>query len=71
MPWFYIQRRFGITSPSGNIMANVVCNLDPYGQIVYPMNEGMSDAVRSTELTWCRIFHETESMVGHPHIYLS
>jgi hypothetical protein len=71
MPWSYLQRRFNITSPSGNIMANAVCNLDPHGQIVYPVNEGMSDAVRSTELAWCRIFYDSEFMVGNPPTYLS
>ncbi|KAL2867572.1 uncharacterized protein BJX67DRAFT_371908 [Aspergillus lucknowensis] len=60
MPWLYIQRRFDITSPSGNIMANTVCNLDLSGQVVYPVNEGMSDAVRSTELAWSRIFYDSE-----------
>ncbi|KAH6645348.1 hypothetical protein BKA67DRAFT_595736 [Truncatella angustata] len=62
MPWSYIQRRFDITSPSGNIMSNVICNLDSYGQIVYPINEGMSDAIRSTELAWCHIFYDSETM---------
>lgn len=63
MPWSYIQRRFGITSPSGNIMANAVCNLDSHGQIVYPVNKGMSEAVRRTEVVWCRIFYDAELMV--------
>jgi len=64
MPWSYMQRRFDITSPSGNIMSNVICNLDPQGRITYPINEGMSDAVKSTELAWCEIFCDSESMVG-------
>ena len=64
MPWSFIQRRFDITSPSGNIMANAVCNLDTHGKVVYPVNEGMSDTVRSTELAWSRIFYDSEVMVG-------
>lgn len=44
-------------------MANTVYNLDSTGQVVYPVNEGMSDAVRSTELAWSRIFYDSESMV--------
>lgn len=47
-------------------MANAICNLDPHGQIVYPVNEGMSDVVRSTELAWCRLFYDMETMVGNP-----
>lgn len=66
MPWSFVQRRFGITSPSGNIMANIICNLDPNGQIVYPINEGMSDEIKNNELTWCHIFYDSEFMVGNP-----
>ncbi|KAJ6184692.1 hypothetical protein N7519_005993 [Penicillium mononematosum] len=54
--------RFDITSPSGNIMANAVYNLDSHGKIVYPVNEGMSDTVKSTELAWSRIFYDSEVM---------
>ncbi|KAI0537875.1 hypothetical protein GGR58DRAFT_513508 [Xylaria digitata] len=62
MPWSYLQRRFDITSPCGNVMTNAICNFDAHGQIVYPINEGMSDVVRSTELSWCRLFYDMESM---------
>lgn len=46
-------------------MANAICNLDTHGQIVYPVNEGMSDVVRSTEIAWCRLFYDMETMVGN------
>jgi hypothetical protein len=52
-------------------MSNVVCNLDPQGHITYPINQGMSEAVRDTELTWCRIFYDSEFMVGQPPTKLS
>jgi hypothetical protein len=71
MPWGYIQRRFDITSPGGNIIANAVCNLDANKQIVYPVNEGMSGAVRDTEAIWCRIFYDSELMVGNPVLHNS
>lgn len=70
MPWSFVQRRFDITSPSGNIMANILCNLDPNGQIAYPINEGMSDEVKSNELTWCHIFYDSEFLVSDPVTYI-
>jgi hypothetical protein len=69
MPWSFIQRRYDITSPSGNIMANILCNLDNNGQIVYPINEGTSDEIKSNELTWCHIFYDSEFLVGNPLEY--
>ncbi|KAI1745730.1 hypothetical protein F4680DRAFT_443200 [Xylaria scruposa] len=62
MPWQYLQRRFNITSPSGNVIANAICNLSPQGQVVYSINEGMPDVVRSTELEWSLLFHKMETM---------
>lgn len=45
-------------------MANILCNLDPNGQIVYPINEGMSEEIKSNEHTWLHIFYDSESMVS-------
>lgn len=63
LPWSYIQRRFDITSPSGNIMANAVLNFDSQGRLVYLVNEGMSEMVLNTEYAWNRIFLDSESLV--------
>lgn len=63
IPWSYLQRTFGITSPSGNIMSNVICNLDKNGQLAYSISEGMPAVVQRTEFEWCRLFHECEYMV--------
>ncbi|KAI0123701.1 hypothetical protein BJ170DRAFT_598904 [Xylariales sp. AK1849] len=62
MPWSYLQQRFDITSPSGNIMSNVVCNFDSHGRLAYLVNEGMPEIVVKTELAWCRLFYDSESM---------
>lgn len=68
MPWRYLQRRYGITGPSGSVMANVICNLDfvavgGHGQghghesrVAYLVNEGMPAVVLQTELHWARQF---------------
>lgn len=50
-------------------MANILCNLDPNGQITYPINEGMSDEIKRNELTWCHIFYDSEFLVGNPVTY--
>ncbi|KAI0867765.1 hypothetical protein GGS24DRAFT_507467 [Hypoxylon argillaceum] len=60
IPWSYCQRRFGITSPGGNIMANIVCNFDQRGDPVYLVNEGMSEVVQKTELAWGHLFLDSE-----------
>lgn len=50
-------------------MANILCNLDTNGQIVYPINEGMSDEIKRNELTWCHIFYDSEILVRSPIPY--
>ncbi|KAG6358548.1 hypothetical protein INS49_012065 [Diaporthe citri] len=70
MPWSFLQRRYDITSPSGNITANILCNLDPNGQITYPINEGMSDEIKRNELTWCHIFYDSEFLAIPIYYYM-
>ena len=64
LAWSFIQKHLDITSPSGNIVANIICNFDAQGKLAYRVNEGMSDAVLQTELAWCRLFTDSESLVS-------
>lgn len=69
LAWSFIQKQLDITSPSGNIVANIICNFDGQGKLVYRVNEGMSDAVLQTELAWCKLFTDSETLVSlGPHL---
>lgn len=45
-------------------MAINVLGLDRHGHLWYVFNEGMPEVVVKTELEWCRLFRDMESMVG-------
>ncbi|KAJ6781024.1 hypothetical protein PWT90_04926 [Aphanocladium album] len=62
LAWSFIQKKLDISSPSGNIMANIICNFDSHGHLTYLVNQGMSDAVLQTELAWCKLFTESETL---------
>ncbi|ATY62009.1 hypothetical protein A9K55_007092 [Cordyceps militaris] len=62
LAWSYIQKHLDITSPSGNIMANIIYNFDAQGKLTYRVNEGLSEEVQQTELAWCKIFSDSESL---------
>ncbi|TQV90868.1 Indoleamine 2,3-dioxygenase [Cordyceps javanica] len=62
LAWSFIQKHLDITSPSGNIMANIICNFDDQGKLTYQVNEGMSESVQRTELAWCKIFTDSETL---------
>ncbi|KAJ3493701.1 hypothetical protein NLG97_g4565 [Lecanicillium saksenae] len=64
LAWSFIQRHLDITSPSGNIMANIICNFNSHGSLTYLVNEGMSDAVLRTELAWCKLFTDSETLAA-------
>ncbi|OAQ99174.1 hypothetical protein LLEC1_01748 [Akanthomyces lecanii] len=64
LAWSFIQKHLDITSPSGNIVANIICNFDAQGKLAYRVNEGMSDAVLQTELAWCKLFTDSETLVS-------
>lgn len=63
LAWSFIQKHLDITSPSGNIMANIICNFNTHGDLTYLVNEGMSASVLRTELAWCKIFMDSETIV--------
>ncbi len=64
LAWSFIQKHLDITSPSGNIVANIICNFDAQGSLTYRVNEGLSEAVLRTELAWCKLFTDSETLVS-------
>ncbi|KAJ5986382.1 hypothetical protein N7451_010747 [Penicillium sp. IBT 35674x] len=49
LPWHFIQRRYNIKSQGGNVTSNYLCNFGTEGQIVYEINSGMPENIRSAE----------------------
>ncbi|KAL4784551.1 hypothetical protein BJX76DRAFT_356907 [Aspergillus varians] len=56
MPWPFICRRYGVTSMGGNVMANYFCNFDDQERIVYQINCGLSDVIRTAEYNFAHMF---------------
>lgn len=63
-PWEYLQRYFGCTSQSGNVMSGLLLNFDRHGQHVFKANVGLSDKVLSAEEEFARIFRDIETAVS-------
>ncbi|KAK0625038.1 hypothetical protein B0T17DRAFT_590747 [Bombardia bombarda] len=61
-PWPFLQRRFGVTADSGNIMANIIQPFDEKGDRVYKINVSLSDPIQETEDAFCRLFVRMESI---------
>ncbi|ESZ97408.1 hypothetical protein SBOR_2236 [Sclerotinia borealis F-4128] len=60
LAWPYLQRRYGVTSPGGNVASNYLCNFDENHQIVYPINPGMDDLIQSAEYHFGHVFPHIE-----------
>ncbi|KAJ3809384.1 hypothetical protein F5876DRAFT_43964 [Lentinula aff. lateritia] len=60
IPWPYIQRRVGITSPGGSLSSNSYYNLDARREIVYSITSGMGEEHNRTELWNGLLFVEVE-----------
>ncbi|KAF9067291.1 hypothetical protein BDP27DRAFT_1328994 [Rhodocollybia butyracea] len=60
IPWPYIQRRLGITSPGGSMSSNSYYNFDANRNIVYPITAGLSEEHNRTELWNSLLFVEIE-----------
>ncbi|KAJ4470936.1 hypothetical protein J3R30DRAFT_3710892 [Lentinula aciculospora] len=60
IPWPYIQRRVGITSPGGSLSSNSYYNLDARREIVYSITSGMGEEHSRTELWNGLLFVEVE-----------
>jgi hypothetical protein len=60
LPWSFLRRRYGVTSPGGNLTSNYFCNFDAKGQLVYPINVGLSETITTAEYLFAHIFPAIE-----------
>lgn len=73
LPWNFIRRRYNIKSQGGNVTSNYLCNFGKEGQLVYEINSGMAENIRSAEYNFAHIFVAMEQMVCFkvvPHTFL-
>jgi hypothetical protein len=63
MAWSFLQQRYGVTSPGGNVTSNFYCNYDSDDNLVYTFNVGMPDAIRAAEYHFGHIFPAMERQV--------
>ncbi|KAK8067263.1 hypothetical protein PG997_014010 [Apiospora hydei] len=64
VPWQYLQRQFGITSNSDNLMTSTIVGLDAHGQLQYVFNEGMPEVVVNTRLESMVSTHDTRHLTN-------
>ncbi|KAJ7573732.1 hypothetical protein C8J56DRAFT_1017505 [Mycena floridula] len=64
LPWIFVQRRFGITSPGGGLTTNVYFNpmRDGNETLVYSITEGLTEQHRATELWNTKLFVAMERL---------
>ncbi|CAG8977803.1 hypothetical protein HYALB_00010888 [Hymenoscyphus albidus] len=69
VPWEYLKRRFGVTSPGGNITSNYLCNFNNKAQLVYQINPSIynfAHLLPAMEEQALQIYHViTESIQQH------
>lgn len=63
-PWEYLQRYFGCTSQSGNVVSSLILNFDDRGQHIFKSNYGLSKKIMSAEEEFSRIFRDIEESVS-------
>ncbi|GAB1316971.1 Indoleamine 2,3-dioxygenase [Madurella fahalii] len=61
-PWASLQAHFGLSSDSGNMMANLVLNFSPSGAYTFRINTGLPAVVTTSEEEFARIAHEMEHL---------
>ncbi|KAH8430228.1 uncharacterized protein LDX57_007897 [Aspergillus melleus] len=71
IPWDYLCRRYGIYSQGGNAMSNLLCDFDTSGRMIYTINEGMPDIVRSSEYHFTYIFVEMERLAVPIYLHIA
>lgn len=63
LPWNYLQRYFGCTSQSSNVMSGLILNFDDQGHHVFKANVGLSTHIVSAEEEFARVFRDIEESV--------
>jgi hypothetical protein len=64
IPWSHLQKRYGVTSAGGNVTSNYFCNFTADGTLVYEINHGMSDLIKTAEYNFAHIFPAMERLVS-------
>ncbi|KAF4551402.1 Hypothetical protein D9617_13g099000 [Elsinoe fawcettii] len=60
--WSFFLDHFGITSPSGNVTSNFLCNFDEHGTLAYQINPEMPETTRRAEYHFAHIFVVMEKL---------
>lgn len=62
-PWNHLQRYYGCSSQSGNVMSGLILNFDDEGNHIFKANSGLSETIVSAEEQFARIFRDIEASV--------
>ncbi|GFF48104.1 hypothetical protein IFM51744_06740 [Aspergillus udagawae] len=62
IPWNHLQKRYGVISAGGNVTSNYFCNFTTDGTLVYAINHGMSDLIKTAEYNFGHIFPAMEKL---------
>ncbi|KAJ7982926.1 hypothetical protein DFH06DRAFT_1171944 [Mycena polygramma] len=60
IPWAVLQRRFGVSSPGGNLTSNIYYDFNDQDELEYKFTVGMSDVHRETERWNATLFLQME-----------
>ncbi|KAJ7573942.1 hypothetical protein C8J56DRAFT_717299, partial [Mycena floridula] len=60
LPWSFIQRRFGLTSPGGGLTSNIYFNTIQNGIVLYSITASLPEEHRKTEFWNTSLFLEME-----------
>ncbi|KAJ7230444.1 hypothetical protein GGX14DRAFT_583231 [Mycena pura] len=63
VPWRYLQRHFGTTSPSGCMTSLIYSNMRSDNRLEYSVNVGMPESHRSTEFWNTKLVRDMEERV--------
>ncbi len=63
LPWLFFRRHHGITSQGGNVTSNYFCNFGKEENIVYEINCGMPEIIKSAEYNFAHMFILMEKVV--------
>ncbi|GME36131.1 hypothetical protein K441DRAFT_612850 [Neofusicoccum parvum] len=62
VPWKFLCRHFGVSSPGGNVTSNFLCNFDAEGKLIYEINHGMSKTITVSEYHFGHVFVAIERL---------
>lgn len=68
-PWNHLQKYYGCTSQSGNVMSGLILNFNESGRHVFKANCGLSEKIVSAEEQFACIFRDIEESVRFTPFY--